>query len=859
MRCCVPFCRSTAANVPTAEGRRKDEGITFHGFPSEACLRAAWLRALGKQDTHLPDSAVVCSQHFLSDDFSETESGSRQIAPGAIPSTVLVCTMCLDSDSKQLPMSKYKLDEAYQQFIGLPLCDRGNLQHTLCVRCAHRLINVTRFRDDSLRTRSLMKDLVEKHEVITNEHIQIINRDKEFVKTKLVITTLGADYCDLHIVEEQDEDKHTESEDTVHSGGGVVVKTDHNRDSLDYRNMEVKKEYDGVVVSHGPVSDSGTGLESTDDALRETVKGKLTERKQVVTVQELLKCENITYGCTVCAEDFLHEEDYYAHMNVHLQTSDAVSVCVTSQVCEPAAAASSGWHSAPLIEHKHAVQSLDDDSPTPTDLALPSGIPLPVRGAPNEDELKNSGRKLDINDRELNQLRDSNNEASTDINILTHAVKHNDVFNEPERLLDIVNVDASTKSQCQSASDVTGTQNVYNIANTFQSETDCLNNDTNIPLTSTAVNSLHTHNEKKCYICDVCRNMFKQKRLLVKHIKSHTESKIFTCEFCQCKCTNRSHLVRHMRTHTVKNPYSCTLCEYKCARNVHLVNHMRTHTGEKPYACNLCEYKCAHKHQLVCHMRTHTGEKPHSCNLCEYKCALKHQLVSHMRTHTGEKPYSCNLCKYKCANNSDLVSHMRTHTGEKPYSCTLCDFKCAVNSSLVTHMRSHTGEKPYCCNLCEYKCARKAYLVNHMRTHTGEKPYSCKLCEYKCAQKIYLVYHMRCHTGEKPYSCDLCDYKSTLKNNLVYHMRTHTGEKPYSCTLCEYKCAVNGNLVTHMRTHTGVKPYSCHLCKYKCAQKINLVYHMRSHTGKKYSCNLCNFICSENSKLVVHMRIHTGE
>ncbi|XP_052745544.1 zinc finger protein 569 isoform X4 [Bicyclus anynana] len=588
MRCCVPFCRSTAANVPTAEGRRKDEGITFHGFPSEACLRAAWLRALGKQDTHLPDSAVVCSQHFLSDDFSETESGSRQIAPGAIPSTVLVCTMCLDSDSKQLPMSKYKLDEAYQQFIGLPLlqlCDRGNLQHTLCVRCAHRLINVTRFRDDSLRTRSLMKDLVEKHEVITNEHIQIINRDKEFVKTKLVITTLGADYCDLHIVEEQDEDKHTESEDTVHSGGGVVVKTDHNRDSLDYRNMEVKKEYDGVVVSHGPVSDSGTGLESTDDALRETVKGKLTERKQVVTVQELLKCENITYGCTVCAEDFLHEEDYYAHMNVHLQTSDAVSVCVTSQVCEPAAAASSGWHSAPLIEHKHAVQSLDDDSPTPTDLALPSGVPLPVRAAPNEDDtLKNICRELEINDSERNQLCDSNNEASTDINILTHAVKLNDVLNEPEKLLDIVNVDTAAK---------------------------------------------------KCYTCDVCKKMFKQKWLLNKHMKSHTERKIFTCELCQYKCTYRNYLVRHMRSHTVKKNFSCTLCEYRCARRFRLLCHMRTHTGEKPYSCNICKFKSALFYGLVRHLRTHTGEKPYSCNLCGYKCKTKVTLRRHMTKHAG--------------------------------------------------------------------------------------------------------------------------------------------------------------------------------------------------------------------------------
>ncbi|XP_052745540.1 zinc finger protein 567 isoform X2 [Bicyclus anynana] len=854
MGCCVPFCRSTAANVRTAEGRRKDEGITFHGFPSEACLRAAWLRALGKQDTHLPDSAVVCSQHFLSDDFSETESGSRQIAPGAIPSTVLVCTMCLDSDSKQLPMSKYKLDEAYQQFIGLPLCDRGNLQQTLCVRCAHRLINVTRFRNDSLRTRSLMKDLVEKHEVITNQHIQIINRDKKFVKSKLVITTLGADYCDLHIVEEQ-EDKQTKSEDTVH--GEIVVKTEHSFDSMSVdTNMVVKKEYDEVEVSHGPVS------EPADDPLLETVDRKLTASSTVAehAGQDLLKWENISYGCTVCAEDFLHEEDYYAHMNVHIQNSAAGTECVTSQVCEPAAAASSGWHSAPLSEHKHAVQSLDDDSHPPTDLAQPSSNPLPVRGAPNgDDTLKKSGKELNINDSER-KFCDSN-EANTDINILTHAVKLNDIFNEHERILDIINVDtASTKSQCQSASDVTGTQNIYNTANTLKSETDCLNNDTNISLTNSAVNSLHTHNEKKCYTCDVCRRMFKQKWLLLKHKKSHTERKMFTCELCQYKCTYRSQLVNHMRTHTGEKPYSCELCDYKFSLNVNLVYHMRTHTGEKPYSCTICDYKCSLKNNLVYHMRTHTGEKPYSCKLCEYKCAVSSTLVRHMRAHTGQEPYSCNLCEYKCAKKNQLVRHMRSHTGEKFYSCNLCEYKCAKNVQLVSHLRTHTGEKPYSCNICEYKCAHKNHLVSHMRTHTGEKPYSCTVCEYKCAVSSTLVSHLRTHTGEKPYSCNLCEYKCAQRNQLVSHIRSHTGEKPYSCNLCECKYVKKNYLMYHLRTHTGEKPYSCNICEYKCAHKNHLVLHMRTHTGEKpYSCTQCQYKCTVNSALVRHMRTHTGE
>ncbi|XP_034839154.2 uncharacterized protein [Maniola hyperantus] len=199
MRCCVPFCRNTTDNVSTTEGQGTCEETSFHRFPSEMHLRAAWLRALGKQ-ADLPDSAVVCSQHFLNDDIIyETESGVRQIRTGAIPSAVQVCMICLDTDSKLLLMSKHKLEEAYENLTGQPVCDQGNLKQTLCVQCAQRLMNFSRFRDKSLRARALTMELVEKHELVTRKDIKMINRTKHQLKSNMVLTTLGPDHCDLHI------------------------------------------------------------------------------------------------------------------------------------------------------------------------------------------------------------------------------------------------------------------------------------------------------------------------------------------------------------------------------------------------------------------------------------------------------------------------------------------------------------------------------------------------------------------------------------------------------------------------------------------------------------------------------------
>ncbi|CAH2223836.1 jg27348 [Pararge aegeria aegeria] len=167
MQYCVPTCSNTPDRASTADGMVRLDAITFHGLPSEECLRAAWLRSLGKQDTQLPDSAAVCMQHVI-DDIYETENGFREIETGAIPSIVQVCMLCLDTDSRLFLMSKHKLEQAYEQLTGYSMfqsCDQGNLRQTLCAHCAQRLMNFSRFRDQTLKARSLMLDLVEKHKI----------------------------------------------------------------------------------------------------------------------------------------------------------------------------------------------------------------------------------------------------------------------------------------------------------------------------------------------------------------------------------------------------------------------------------------------------------------------------------------------------------------------------------------------------------------------------------------------------------------------------------------------------------------------------------------------------------------------
>ncbi|XP_045782420.1 zinc finger protein 439-like [Maniola jurtina] len=750
MRCCVPFCKNTSANVSPSEGEGKE--ISFHRFPSEVHLRAAWLRALGKQDS-LPDSAVVCSQHFLNDDLYETESGLRQIGAGAIPSMVQVCTICLDTDSKLFLMKKYNLDEAYEKLTGHPLCEQGNLKQTLCVQCAQRLLNFSRFRDKSLRARALMMDLVEKHELITKRHIKMISRTKHQLESSMGLTTLGPDHCDLYIVEHPSEDEQTELEETDHQ---VLVKTEGSDDSMSVdEDSEVVNEDDNNAVTvedefatsnEEDISDYSIMLEakSLDEALHKALKTK---------------------------------HSYTRHMSVKLENGDGDGECETSQVCKPHTAVSSSCsHSSLITENKRA-----DSSPS-AHSAQPFVAPLPA-SLTTSNEVKVSPPEV----------------ADTNFRLTDCFVKLYDIFSKkvvPRQHRKAVRscvsqniVSKDISYQATSKNEVSTTEYVEPVTNsvqevvskTVQSKTDCLKNVINVQC------SLQTssHTEDSRFICDISRKAFKRKSLLVKHITTHAEVTQFTCKICQYDCKYPSYLKIHMRTHTGEKPFPCKLCNYKCARNSHLVAHMRTHSGIKPFSCQLCNYKSAQKSRLVTHMRTHSGIKPFSCQLCNYKSAQKSHLVAHMRTHSGIKPFSCQLCKYKCAQNSSLVEHMKTHSGIKPFSCQSCNYKSARKSRLVTHMRTHTGIKPFSCQLCNYKCAENGTLVTHMRTHTGIKPFMCNLCNYKSSYNSNLVSHMRTHTGIKPFMCNLCDFKSAHKHNLTRHMlRTHTatGDKPSSCS-----------------------------------------------------------------------------
>ncbi|XP_045781454.1 zinc finger protein 436-like isoform X4 [Maniola jurtina] len=610
MQCCVPFCLTTPETV--SESAR----ITFHKFPSEDCLRDAWLRAIGKQDSHLPDSAVVCSQHFLNDDLCTTESGSRQIRPGAIPSMVQVCMICLDTRSKLLLMSKYNLDEAYQHLVGQPLCDQGNLKGTLCIQCAQRLVNFNKFRDKSLRARALMMELVEKHELISMQHMDIFNEVNNQLKHNIVKTVLDPDHCNLYI--NSDTDKQPDVTASVES---VTIKNEANVpmsvDEDSPQNVAVRHDTEKGFNINLVVTKEEYLSDEEPKQLSDPLFVKPSTSKDPVEEPLAPVKYEITFECSICMEEFADEDTYNYHMSMHMEENQNLTEEPSAEFGHSSSVAPLPWKLATTITSQQEVSSPETVEPVTKKIKV------------SNKECEYSSKKLESPAKEERAIGETEFEKK----LLYYKSQRN-----PKKGNKRASKKCFTCKLCQ-----------YKCAREKK-----------------IIEHLRIHTGEKPFSCDICNYKCARKWQLERHMRTHTGIKVFVCTVCDLQFARKCFLACHMKSHTGDKPFSCDLCCYKFARNNELERHMKTHTGEKPFVCEVCDFRFARKCYLVSHMRTHTGEKPYSCDVCEYKCARNGDLLRHRKTHTGESLFSCELCAYKTVRNSDLTRHIKTHNRGSP-------------------------------------------------------------------------------------------------------------------------------------------------------------------------------------------------
>jgi len=65
-----------------------------------------------------------------------------------------------------------------------------------------------------------------------------------------------------------------------------------------------------------------------------------------------------------------------------------------------------------------------------------------------------------------------------------------------------------------------------------------------------------------------------------------------------------------------EKPFKCRQCKQAFKAKFSLTRHMKKHTKEKPHACAICGRSFAEKSSRKRHLQIHTGEKPFPCRLC---------------------------------------------------------------------------------------------------------------------------------------------------------------------------------------------------------------------------------------------------
>ncbi|XP_069359245.1 zinc finger protein ZFP2-like [Maniola hyperantus] len=567
MRCSVPFCKTTVGGRLRIRGGYISRGVISR-FPREENLRAAWLRALGKDDTLLPERAVVCSQHFVTDDIYETESGLKRF-----------------------------------------LCGQGKLRQTVCVQCAQRLVNFSTFRDKELESALLMMELLTDmkcyHYDDMSDYNTTCQNDKP-VKHQLqsdIVSAVSEPNLLRRVIAHSDEDGWTELDATDEA---VAVK----------REVEDCEDADTVHCAYDedqPAEARNTGSrwhiiptpESSGDCDQALVAPSVlaTNHRDVELAtdtddeSDILTFENNTNNTEYSRKS---QDSVLKPQESLAKISDNISFRTTRRNA--------------LFKNKHNSQDIlgtqlgnyTDQIQHICDVCQKifqrkSSLVTHIRAHTFSCKLRE--RKFTQNSTSSSPRRTHTGEkpfacklckykCTQKGNLVTHMRTHTGEKPFACKLC---------KYKCSENSSLVKHTRTHTGEKPFA----CKLCKYKCTVSSSLVSHMRIHTGEKPFACKLCKYKCTQNSYLVRHMRTHTGEKPFACKLCKYKCTRKDNLVQHMRTHTGEKPFACKLCKYKCTRKNNLVEHMRTHTGEKPFACKLCKYKCTVSRSLVSHMRTH--------------------------------------------------------------------------------------------------------------------------------------------------------------------------------------------------------------------------------------------------------------
>ncbi|ODM96526.1 putative zinc finger protein, partial [Orchesella cincta] len=208
-----------------------------------------------------------------------------------------------------------------------------------------------------------------------------------------------------------------------------------------------------------------------------------------------------------------------------------------------------------------------------------------------------------------------------------------------------------------------------------------------------------------------------------------------TCPDCSRSFSKKGNLMVHMREcHTNLHKFECVICGKNFKQKYVMMNHIRLHTKEKPYSCKQCGKSFALKQYLQTHWfgKHWKASELFHCPSCTLTFAERTSLDRHIQTvhrkkgknEVGTAPtnmeksrnFKCQVCSKAFMSKLVLHMHKNVHSEEKPFKCDVIDCE------------KETWDDTSWSTLVNVTFQLPATLKKHGRTHTGEKPFSCGEC-----------------------------------------------------------------------------------------------------------------------------------
>lgn len=333
------------------------------------------------------------------------------------------------------------------------------------------------------------------------------------------------------------------------------------------------------------------------------------------------------------------------------------------------------------------------------------------------------------------------------------------------------------------------------------------------------------------YICDMCGDMFSNRKKLRKHLltfhKSHVQH---LCAVCVAILPSIEDLVEHVHVNhpvLLHRPFTCQICGKCYPSSCKVVDHIGHAHGKQYKPCRVCWKIFTDERQLEEHVQNHppAEEKPASTSSQVRKdsrnrasrASLAQELsalgISFETNENGKreadeepldfeasgkrlrKKYKCTSCKETFRLIEELKEHKLEMHGSSQVSVTEVyeEAEPVIMTSAEAKNERWTDYRPIECDCCGKVWNSKKQLWQHLiRSHPVQSMHTCGICLQVCKSYYSLWYHL---DALHPYilndpggrfACYVCGHYHNSQSKLDKHIGVHK-EPPLPNELrCQY-------------------------------------------------------------------------